>query len=251
MTGNTGVTGDSGHGDGPGEPVGDATSVADTFAAAARRSGLGAVTPGEAPSGGALLAAMGGVRGLVESILPGLAFLVVYTITRDLLVSVLIPLAIAVLFVVVRIATKSPFTSAIAGVIGLALSAGFALITGRAEDNFLLGFFINGVSLAALIVSIAARRPLIGVIASLIIGEGAGWRADKSKFRVALVATFLWCGVFGLRLGIEVPLYFAGNVDALATLKLILGVPLYAVALWVTWLLMRTVYRRKSNEEAR
>ena len=250
MTGNTGVTGDPGPGDGRAEPASDAASVADTFAAAARRSGLGAVMPGEAPSSGALLAAMGGVRGLVESILPGLAFLVVYTITRDLLVSVLVPLGIAMLFVVVRVVTKSPFTSAIAGVIGLALSAGFALVTGRAEDNFLLGFFINAVSLVALIVSVAARRPLIGVIASLITGEGAGWRADKAAFRVALIATFLWCGVFGLRLGIEVPLYLAGNVDALATLKLILGIPLYAAALWVTWLLMRTVYRRKSSEEA-
>jgi Protein of unknown function (DUF3159) len=241
------MTGDPSVTDGPvGEESGtsdeEAGSVAEAFAAAARRSGLGAVTPGETPSGGALLAAMGGVRGLVESILPGLAFLVVYTITREILVSVLIPLGIAVMFVVVRVASRSPFTSAIAGVIGLALSAGFALITGRAEDNFLLGFVINGLSLAALIVSIAVRRPLIGVIASLIIGDGVSWRIDKAKFRVALIATVLWCGVFALRLGIELPLYFAGNVDALATLKLILGVPLYAAALWVTWLLMRTVY---------
>ncbi|HPU03196.1 MAG TPA: DUF3159 domain-containing protein, partial [Rhodoglobus sp.] len=60
-------------------------SIRDSFAAAARRSGLGKVAPGENPSGSALLAAMGGVRGLVESILPGLGFLVVYTITQQLL----------------------------------------------------------------------------------------------------------------------------------------------------------------------
>lgn len=218
--------------------------LGESLADAARKSGFGAVEPGEAPSAGALLKAMGGVRGLVESILPGLAFLVIYTITGDLFLSVAIPIAIAVLFVIVRAITKTPWTSALAGVIGLALSAGLALITGRAEDNFVLGFFINGAFLIALLVSLAVRWPLIGVIVSLIRSEGSGWRADKAKFRVALIATVLWCGLFAVRLGVELPLYFAGNAAALATLKLILGVPLYAGMLWVTWLLVRTVYAR-------
>ncbi len=187
---------------------------------------------------------MGGVRGLVESILPGLAFLVIYTITKDLFLSVAIPVVLAVVFVIVRAITRTPWTSALAGVIGLALSAGLALITGRAEDNFVLGFFINGAFLLALLVSLAVRWPLIGVIVSLIRSEGSAWREDRAKFRVALIATVLWCGLFALRLGVELPLYFAGNAAALATLKLILGVPLYAGMLWVTWLLVRTVYAR-------
>ena len=243
------TVGDGASGEATG-PESDAPSVADGLAAAARRSGLGAVTPGEAPSRGALLTAMGGVRGLVESILPGLTFLVAFTITRDLMLSVLIPLGIAVLFVIVRVVTRTPFSSALVGVVGLALSAGLALITGRAEDNFVLGFLINAAFLIALIVSLIVRWPLIGVIAALITGEGQGWRADRSKFRVALLATILWCGLFGLRLGIEVPLYFAGTVDALAALKLILGVPLYAGVLWVTWLMMRTVYGRPKQDHA-
>lgn len=218
--------------------------LGESLADAARKSGFAAVEPGEAPSAGALLKAMGGVRGLVESILPGLAFLVIYTITGDLFLSVAIPIGIAVLFVIVRAITKTPWTSALAGVIGLALSAGLALITGRAEDNFVLGFFINGAFLIALLVSLAVRWPLIGVIVSLIRSEGSAWRADKAKFRVALIATVLWCGLFAVRLGVELPLYFAGNAAALATLKLILGVPLYAGMLWVTWLLVRTVYAR-------
>jgi len=223
-------------------------SIRDTFAAAARNSSVAKVEPGETPTGSALLAAMGGVRGLVESILPGLAFLVVYTITQQLLPSVLIPLAIAVVFVIVRVATRQPWTSAVAGVIGIGLSAGLALFTGRAEDNFVFGFIINGVFLLALVISLIVRWPLIGVIASLITGEGSSWRADKAKFRVALISTLLWCGLFGLRLAVELPLYFAGNTSALAGLKLLLGVPLYAAMLWVTWLLVRTVYARPQSE---
>lgn len=224
-------------------------TVRETFAAAARRSGLGKVTPGENPSGSALLAAMGGVRGLIESILPGLGFLVVYTITQQLLPSVLFPLALAVVFVVARVVMRQSWTSAVAGVIGIGLSAGLALFTGRAEDNFLFGFVINAVFLVALLISLALRWPLIGVIASLITGEGSGWKSDRAKFKVAVIATLLWCGLFALRLGLELPLYFAGNTQALATLKLILGVPLYAAMLWVTWLLVRTVYARPQSTE--
>jgi len=223
-------------------------SIRDSFAAAARRSGLGKVAPGENPSGSALLAAMGGVRGLVESILPGLGFLVVYTITQQLLPSVLFPLGLAVIFVLVRVVTRQPWTSAVAGVVGIALSAGLALLTGRAEDNFVFGFLINAAFLLALLISLAARWPLIGVIASLITGEGSTWRQDRAKVKVAVIATILWCGLFGLRLAVELPLYFAGNTQALATLKLILGVPLYAALLWVTWLLVRTAYARPEPE---
>ena len=226
----------------------DNPSLSDTFAAAARRSGLGKVAPGEAPSTSALLAAMGGVRGLVESILPGLGFVIVYTITGQLLPSVLIPVVIAVAFVIARLVAKQPYTSALAGVLGIALSAGVALITGRAQDNFVLGFVINAVFVVALLVSLVVRWPLIGVIAALITSEGSQWRANRAKFRVAVIGTVLWIALFGIRLLVELPLYFAGATQALGTLKLILGVPLYAATLWVTWLLVRTVYARPEQD---
>ena len=230
------------------EPRDDSPSVQESLAAVARKSAIGKVAPGETPSGSALLAAMGGIRGLVESILPGLGFLVTYTITQNLLLSVLIPFVLAIAFVVIRLVSKQPWTSAAAGVLGIGLSAGLALFTGRAEDNFVFGFVINGVFLLVLLVSLAVRWPLIGVIASLVTGEGAAWRDDRAKVKVAVIATVLWCGLFAVRLGAELPFYFAGNTQVLATLKLILGVPLYAGMLWVTWLLVRTVYARPRSE---
>lgn len=224
-------------------------NFADAVAAAARNSGLGRVKPGEAPTGSALLSAMGGVRGLVESILPGFAFLVVYAITRLLIPSVAVSLAIALIFVIVRLATRSPFVSAVAGVIGIALSAGLALLTGRDEDNFVFGLILNAVFLVVLLVSLAVRWPLIGVIAALITGEGTTWRADKAKVRVAVIGTLLWCGLFVVRLGVELPLYLAGNTAALAGAKLVLGVPFYAAMLWVTWLLARAAWSRAKDAE--
>jgi hypothetical protein len=61
---------------------------------------------------------------------------------------------------------------------------------------------------------------------------------------VLTIATWLWVGLFAVRLLVEVPLYLARQTEWLAGTKLLLGVPLYAAMLWVTWLLVRAVYAR-------
>ena len=124
------------------------------LAAAARRSGFARVEPGQRPTAHALWGAVGGVRGLVESLLPGFLVLIVFTITEDVTPSVLIPVAIAVLFVIVRAVMRSPLMPAVVGFVGIALSAGLALFTGRAEESFIPGLVINSVWLIALLVSL-------------------------------------------------------------------------------------------------
>jgi hypothetical protein len=218
-------------------------SFAAQLRAAAGRAGIGQVAPGEVPTAGALLAAIGGVRGLAESILPGLGFVVVYTLTASLVPSVLIPVGLAVLFVLARVVQRGPVAQALAGVLGIALSAAIALLSGRAEGNFIPGLIVNAVSLLGLLVSIAVRWPVIGIVVGLLTNEGAAWRQDRAKRRVLVATTWLWCGLFAARLAVQLPLFFSGEIAALATAKLVMGVPLYAAVLWVTWLLVRTVYR--------
>ena len=234
----------------PPEPVGhenDGPTFREAFAAGMQRSRLGEVKPGEAPSGRALLGAIGGIRGLIEAILPGLGFLVLYTITKDLWLSVLTPFAIAVVFIAVRAIQRQPVTPAITGAIGIALSAGLALLTGSAANNFLLGFVINGVAVLALVISLLVRRPLVGVIVGLLTGD-EHWRHDPAKLKVAYVATVLWLLLSGLRLAVQVPLYLADLPDALAATKLVMGVPLYLGLLWVTWMLVRTAWQPADDD---
>lgn len=214
----------------------------EAFTDAMRKTGLGQVAPGEVPTGKSLLKAVGGLRGLVESILPGLAFLVLYAITKNLPLSVLVPVALAAVSVVSRLYTHTPITQAFAGIVGIAISAIFALVSGRAEANFIPGIVINSVSLAVLLISILVRWPLIGVIVGFLTNETAQWRRQKAKRRVLYLTTWLWAGLFALRLGVEVPLYLAHEAEWLAGTKLLLGIPLYAGMLWVTWLLVRAVY---------
>lgn len=227
------------------QPADDAVpSFREAMSAAARRTGLGKVTPGETPTAGALLAAIGGVRGLVESILPGFGFLVTYTITQNLVPSVLAPLGVALGFIVARGAMRQPITTAFAGALGIGISAALALLTGNANNNFVPGFFINAGVLVVMIVSLLVRRPFVGVFVGLLLNDD-DWRRNPAKLRVAAVATILWAALSAVRLAVQVPLYLAESTEALAATKLVMGVPLYAALLWVTWLLVRTVWRAR------
>lgn len=219
----------------------------EAFAVAAQKSRLSGVKPGEAPSGAVLLGAVGGIRGLIEAILPGLGFLVTYTITHDLLISVLAPLAVAVVFIVVRAVQRQPVMPAITGAIGIGLSAGLALVTGNISNNFVIGFIINGVAVLALVISLLVRRPLVGVVIGLLTGD-EHWRHDAAKLRIAYVTSVLWLLLSGLRLAVQLPLYLADLPDALAATKLLMGVPLYLGLLWVTWMLVRTAWQPADDE---
>jgi len=186
-----------------------------------------------------LFSAIGGVRGVIESTAPGFLFLVVFTVTGDLFPSVAAPVIVAIAILVTRLAQRLPVLPAVSGGIGIALSAGFALWTGRAEDNFVGGFIVNSISMTVMLVSILIRRPLIGLLTSMLVPENPA-RTSAIVRRAAYLATVVWACFFGLRLLVQVPLYLAQATTALAATKLLMGVPLYAALLWLTWLMMRS-----------
>jgi hypothetical protein len=207
-----------------------------------RQSAFGTVTPGHTPTPSDIWSAVGGVRGLVEAIVPGLTFLTVFSFTGVLLWSVVAPLGLALVFVLARVISRSSVQPALIGMGGIAASAAVALWSGRPEDNFVLGLWVNGIGLTVMLVSILVGRPLIGVISGLLVSDPQ-WRADRAKRTLAMIATALWVGLFGVRLSVQLPLFLQGAVAELAVARLVMGLPLYALVLWLSWLLMRSVYR--------
>ena len=203
------------------------------------KSPLASLVANEKLTGASLFSAIGGVRGVVESTAPGFLFLVVFTVTGDLFPSVIAPVAVAIAILLTRLFQRLPVLPAVSGGIGIALSAGFALWTGRAEDNFVGGFIINAVSMTVMLLSILIRRPLIGIVTNMLVAEDPA-RTSTLVRRAAYLATIVWACFFGLRLAVQVPLYLAQATAALAATKLLMGVPLYAALLWLTWLMMRS-----------
>ncbi len=188
-------------------------------------------------------AAVGGTRGLVESTAPGLVFVVVYVATSALVPSLVASIVVAVGAVVVRLVQRTPVTQALSGVVGVAVGVAWALWTGRAQDYFAGGLLANAGYLVATVVSVAVHWPVVGIVVALARGEDMAWRTapERAHERRRFVwATWVMAAVFALRLAVQVPLYLAGDdaVGALGTAKLAMGVPLFALALWVTWLLV-------------
>ncbi|MCR2811848.1 DUF3159 domain-containing protein [Microbacterium sp. zg.Y1090] len=216
---------------------------------AARRAGLDPTD--DRPTGHVVWRAMGGWRGVLESVLPGLVFVVAYTLTIDratgeanLPLSLGLSVGLALVFTVVRLVQRTPPSAAIGGLIATAVAAGLALLTGRGEDNFIPGFITNAAYGTALLVSALIGWSLIGLAAGYLMGEGAAWRRDPRKRRVFFWLAIAWAMLFYARLAVQFPLYLAGDVATLGTLKLVMGLPLFAPLVAVTWLAARALYRR-------
>ncbi|MEN2740928.1 DUF3159 domain-containing protein [Microbacterium sp. X-17] len=224
----------------------DGTGAAATWSAAlgqaARRAGLDPSSGGS--TGHAVWRAMGGWRGILESVLPSLAFLVIYTIWQDLLWSLVISVGIAAVFTIVRLAMRQPATAAIGGLVAAVGAAVLSLLTGRAQDNFVWGFVTNAAYGTAFLVSALIGWSLIGLAVGFLMNEGLAWRRSKRKRRVFFWLAIAWAILFYARLAVQLPLYFAGDVTALGSTKLIMGIPLFAPLVAVSWLAVRTLYQR-------
>ncbi len=188
-----------------------------------------------------VLKSAGGVQGIAESILPGLMFLVAFTITRDLTLSLVAALAAAAAFTVARLIQRRPLTQALAGIVGVGISAWLANTTGKAEDFYVLGFFTNAAYIVGMVISIALRWPIAGLLFGFIRNEGLEWRKDPARVRAYRLGTWVIVAVLALRLVVQVPLYLLGEqgLAGLATTRLIMGAPLYILGIWVAWLITK------------
>lgn len=189
-----------------------------------------------------VLGAVGGWLGVVEAILPSLVFVLLLSIFKQTVLAVVCAVSVSAVFLGIQIARKKPLTQAIAGAVGIAISAFLPLRDGgQAADYFIQGFITNSVYLAVLLLSIALRWPIIGVLVGALIGEGTAWRKNKAQMRRFQAATLVWVLLFAGRLLVQVPLYFAGATELLGIFRITMGVPLYALCIWFTWLLVRGV----------
>lgn len=213
------------------------TPMADIAAGYAAKAGLHRTSDGRVD----VLRSAGGVQGIAESILPGLVFLVVFTVTRELTPSLVAALAGAAVFTVVRLIQRRPLTQALAGVVGVGISAWLANTTGKAEDFYLPGFFTNAAYIVAMVISILAKWPVAGLLFGFIRNEGLDWRKDPARLKAYRLGTWIIVAVLALRLAVQVPLYLMGpdGLTALATTRLIMGAPLYILGVWVAWLVTR------------
>lgn len=189
--------------------------------------------------GASLIEAFGGVRGMVDMTLPGLVFIVVFTITKNVAVSSWSAVGLTLVPVAWRLWRRETLKHALGGLLGVGIGAFIAIESGKPQNFYLSSMIYGLVLLVVYAVSALVRWPLIGVMLGPVLGENMTWRTQNpGRLSAYTKATWVWVALFALRALILFPLYWAGQVTWLGVAKIALGVPPWLVAIYLNWLIL-------------
>ncbi len=187
----------------------------------------------------ALLEAFGGVWGMVDTTVPGLVFVAVYTVRHDITSAAVAALALSLVLAVARLVRRQTLKHAFSGVFGIAFGAFFAMLSGNAKNFYLPGMLYTLGLAVAYVISALARFPLIGVLLGPIMRENLSWRTrNPGRFRAYTKATWAWGIILLAKSAVLFPLYWWGNATELGWVKVALGIPPFLLAVYLTWIFL-------------
>lgn len=160
-----------------------------------------------APPASAFVAAVGGVRGLLDSGIPATVFVLVRVLSGSLSAAVVVALASGLALGALRRARGEPLQQVGSGFLGLLIAVGFALITGKGKGFFLPGIVLVAGSGVLFVVSLVLRKPAVGIALEAYDAKYAGWRDHPGLRRAVTLATAVWAGSFFLRAGVATWVY--------------------------------------------
>lgn len=218
-----------------------------------KRTGLSALADaGNEDEDFSVIDAIGGPRGVIESMLPGVVFVVLFVATSNLNLTIAVSAVLAVSQVIVRLIQRQSVMGAVSGLVSVGICLIWAWQTHEARNYYVFGFITNAVYAVALTVSLALRVPGLGLVVEFIRSLPTehfkawfhDWMDDKALKRAYMIVTGLWVGLFLLRLVVQVPLYLTNHVAALGVARLLMGIPFWALAIWVSYLIIATPMHR-------
>ena len=200
-----------------------------------------ATVSGEPPTKPALIEALGGKRGLLDSGLPAVVFVFVNSVVQALTsreTALRAAIGAALLtglgIIVLRLVRKETLQQAISGFLGLGIAVFFAARSGEARGFFLPGIFINLGYGVVFLGSALIGRPIVGAIYAAVDGLDSRWRQDPRLRRVFALASLGWALVFASRAAVQGVLYVADRPGLLAASRLLMGWPLTIAAVALT-----------------
>jgi hypothetical protein len=203
---------------------------------------------------------LGGVRGLIESSVPVLAFVALNVVLGDAVVGLEKRTALywAIAGAVVsalaiggyRLARKEPVRHAVNGLFGIAVGAYFAWRTGKAEDFYLPGILLTFGQAAVLLISVAFRKPIIGYVWGVMANKGQqNWFGNAKLFRTFQWLTLVWVVSLCLRAGIQYYLWAQHEANALGIVRILISWPIYAATFaYTAWAIHRVTATTQHDE---
>ena len=196
----------------------------------------------------ALVDAIGGWRGVLDSSVPSAVFLLAFTLSHQALqLSLIAALVSGVLIAVFRVARHEPLRQVVSGLFGVGIAAAVAAYLGRGEAFFLPGLWVNVVYGGVYLMSVLVRRPVLGFVVGAATGDLFGWWRDEPFRKACSRASWVWVSMFGLRLAVQLPLYANGDVTGLGVARLLQGWPFFAIAGGISYLILRPYLKRNQD----
>ena len=188
-----------------------------------------------------ILDALGGKKGLLDSGLPAVLFLIIFNISDDLQVALYGAIGTSIVLTIIRLAMKDTIQHVISGLIGVLFCAYLANRSGNASDFYIPKLLTNLAYGSAYLIANLAGWPIIGVILGPLLGENFLWRKNPQRKRAYMRAGWLWVAMFFGRIAVQYPIYKSGNVNLLGTVNLAMGYPLFIATAYGSWLILKSV----------
>jgi hypothetical protein len=195
-----------------------------------------------------LSSALGGARGSFETAMPTVAFVVAWTWRHNIKGAVGASLAVVLLLLIVRLATRQTPRYVLTALLATAVAAVFALRSGKAEAAFLPGILLSAGYGVGSLLSVLVRWPVVGFMVAAAdplmredpqqLSALTSWRRDRGLVAVSQRLTMVLVLLYAIRVGVMFPLYLAGQVALLGVAKIALGWPAYLCALTVMGMIL-------------
>ena len=187
-----------------------------------------------------VLKALGGKKGLIDSGLPSVIFLVAFNVKHDLRQAIVAALSLSIVLAIMRLAKKDTIQHSVSGILGVLICAYFANRSGNASDFYIPKLLTNLAYGTAYLLANLVGWPLLGIVLGPLLGENFEWRKNPERKKVYTRASWIWVAMFFSRIAVQYPIYRSGNVNLLGTVNLAMGYPLFFAAAYGSWLVIKT-----------
>lgn len=184
--------------------------------------------------------ALGGKKGLIDSGVPSVIFLIVFNISKEVNAAIIAALTLSLLLAIFRLIKKDTIQHSVSGVIGVLICAYFANKSGNASDFYIPKLLTNLGYGAVYLIANLVGWPILGVVLGPLLGENFSWRNNPARKRMYIKASWIWVAMFFSRIAVQYPIYKSGNVNLLGTVNLAMGYPLFFAAAYGTWLIIKS-----------
>ncbi len=188
-----------------------------------------------------IIGAFGGKKGLIDSGIPAIIFLLAFNIRKDLQEALIASIAVSAILTIIRLVMRDTIQHAVSGFIGVLICAWFANRTGNPSDLYIPKLLTNlGYGTLYLLANLAGW-PILGLMLGPILGENLLWRNNPERKRAYIQAGWLWVAMFFTRIAVQYPIYKSGNLNLLGTVNLAMGYPLFIATAYGSWMILRRV----------